>query len=1045
MVKKILSAIPKLLGSLKERIEFWEVKLMTTRHTPQRRGVVLVVLVTMVLTVLTPSTTSALGLSEPTLALTTSEREGTFICKSHAWIQSSFGGNYYAYMKSVDNYDISRGDYYDVVLRECMNWGNWLNELALNQFKNLVLVVLGWLGVFFTYVLGFLTRLTSTIIEFQNAILHRPEIGTIWGTMLDIANVIFVIALLIFAVMIILRQTGYNFKKAVTSLVVAAVLANTSKLIVQALNAMTNRLAEWASNIFQFTGQQTDGGAVQSGAAQLTKSALTLTSELFSEFMSEHFEATVEIVSDYSAKQDTIKILNGLTEVALMTLFVGFGVYILYRLLFLFTERMVRIILYFVFAPLVFAAGLLPNKQMADIPMKWWSEVLKWLLVYPAAVLIMGFALQFMNMAITANSKVGTNGLLGGAFAFLSSTESIAEMTPAFEAFAFGIIAFVLLLTAANITKVTGITATAATGAAAAWGIGMFKKGTGLAWRTAAAPFKAGAKYAGQRALGVAKNVGYRLATTGPLKPVTEWAYKISRKPKLAEEAQAKERELYFKGIDNQQLRARYVGLNKQVTQAQDSVAKAQFGKKYKDKYPNLKYSNLEDDEKKKVDKTLGRNPIASTHIRNLKTMEGGYMRALGDAAKTEYELGKFPAETYKEFKKYIKRYKENSGDMEAAEKIQILFDVLKRQSIHLTGDQRKEAILYRNEIAGNENYMTALKDAGFPEKFGRAAAGLAMDTETKVRLLAKLAVEVNQVTINKTELDKLEQDINNIGVDPRQAGQINESIQKSKSQTLQAMVDPTKGSTLGKNLLADHVNFGIEETMTKLNQADKTKISQIQQSSATESNKVNSITAILANRNTPQPTRSEVATVLAGGVAVDDLGRARTIAEIIYQDPAKLSPQESAAKPIVQQQVGVTNQYREVQARVTQVQQYIAPSIENRPGVIEAIRTAQAHEAPGQTSVDQLIRTEIPKVKENLLVDLGNRVTPTDVKGTQEIFDKKLKGSSYERDVNPILDRFKIPTEDMTVGEALEMLASLEAAPRNQDKNISPEENEEL
>ncbi len=915
-----------------------------------------------------------------------------------------------------------------------LDWEKLLHSLsgaALDTFRNITLVVLGFLASILQSLLSFLSLLTGTVIDMQQQLLMNDVVHRTWLQMINIANAVFVIALLTFVVMIILRQTGYNFKKAVISLIIAIGLANVSELIVKALNALANLLASWGAGIANAVQTNMFGAPIASTATFHN----TVLGSLFSLFdvlyTNNQLDAAVEAAANASTKVP-MTLFSNLTEVVCLVAFMGLGVYVVYRLFFLFAERLVRVVLYLIFAPLAFAAGLLPNKELTGVPSKWWVEILKWMLVYPAATLLMGFGFVFMTQAGSPKGLVGTIfDLVRGAATSGGATPTVAILQP----IVFAIIAIVLFLMAANIAKVTGITAVAAVGAAAAWLPGMLKQAGQKTWATtrklAAAPVTAAAKYAGARAAGVAKNVGFRLATTGPLKPVAAWAYKIARKPLLAEEAQAKERELYFKGLDAQQQRVRYVNLNKQVTSARDAAARAQTGGKKK------KYDDLDEAEKKKVDAALSRNPVVSGRIRNLQALEGGYMRTLGGAAKDEYDLGKMPTQTYDEAIKAFEKYKASKGtDAEAGFRMQVLFDVLKKQSLHLTGKQRDVAIGYRDELAGNESYRKALEDTGFPRKFGYHTFGAGGEIDAEA--FAKLAVDASKVKEAQNEVARLKAALvglghHNLGLD----------IRGSAPQTLRAISDVTVGTTL----LDRGVKNRITQTTQKLKPGDAGEIVRIQQSSDLgETEKATLIERVLTRVGVGTPGRSGIAQVLAKGVAVEDLGRAQTISEVLH---APTTP--AGTKTTTEQHIVAVEALRQAEVQRAATQSAIASATGSHPGYEVALRRSQRQATlPPITGVSpQDYVKMIPTLKTEVLETLG---MGRDAPAVQAIMEKKTEEAT---EIAPLRDRILDAAKyfgltqiergkGATIGQHLEMLNNLEQTAYNLGRRPRGTEGEE-
>jgi len=942
-------------------------------------------------------------------------------CNLKAWLSESITGNVYFWdpehaWETGDKERAECVEFYD-------NLKNWLNERTLNAFKNLMVTVLTWLSHIFSTILLFLAGITSSVIQLQNTILVNDHVGTVWSNMLAIANVVFVIALLIFAVMIILRQTGYNFKKAVTSLIVAVILANTSAIIVKALNAVTNLVAGWAASIFQVTSTTAGDGAVQAASVNLAHNAIDKIAETFNSYMSDYFlKLTRDIGLEKVANTgETFTVFENLTQMLFVVAFLAIGVYVVYRLFFLFVERMVRIIIYFAFAPLAFAAGLLPNKEMADLPSKWWSELLKWLMVYPAALLLMGFGLQFLNEALVKLPEAGENGLIGAFMDFFKDPS--AAPNDALVAFAFVIIAVVLFLTAANVTKVTGVTATAAVGAAAAWLPGMLNKASKATWRTATAPIKAGGKYVGARMKSMGKHAVYRVATSKPLEGITKYIQGKMAAPALLDQAREGERKRYFDTSRAQQIAKRY----QSAGSARNQIAKDLFkGKEYKD---------LDDAEKEKFKKT-NQGLKAS---RNLDMWKYQYMVALGEYTRSSFDkIGRTPDEVKKSFDKNIAKYGENDKDFAAIYEAQKDMNELKMIYIKRTGKPREEAGHHYEEIRNDPKLMGLLEKSVYPFDTPKLGPAVASEVLSGAQPHVRLAIATSDVKKAREELNKI-----NLQLGGLHRGIIEMEIRKVKPQTLEELAD----AQTNKKKREAFVGLGLPgtldvlETLTKLTPKDKSEISRIQQDAELSSDeKTVSITQLLGRRGiSKEEGRESIAKVLETGVAVEDLAPVSKIASTLYRDTSGLDSataqaDEDTRKVVFGEYIPAARNYQNAQRHQTDIQYAIRTAGGDHPGYRQSYNEAIIKY--GAPTVENYVSKKIPNLKSNILSSLGGLKDRTRIEEnlkkaivdvSPDIVDEKTK-SLLKRAAN----RFKVPLGDSaTLQQYIDTLEGIESVMR--------------
>ncbi|AKM85014.1 MAG: hypothetical protein VE98_C0001G0560 [candidate division Kazan bacterium GW2011_GWA1_50_15] len=239
---------------------------------------------------------------------------------------------------------------------------SWLAESTLKAIVGALVygleALLGMINALLLWILN------EVILKGQNGVLGSPAVLQAWGAMRSAANVLFFLALAIFAIMIITRSGGYNFKKAITGLVTAVVLANLSYQLVWVFIEAGDALKNSASTVFGFQPSQID---------ILYQDLLTLFSGgvIFDPKMSIYGYIGLSLV---------------ILIIAIVT------TYALFRIVAVMTERAIQIILLTIFAPFYFALGLLPHKDLSSYASRWWTNLIKWILVLPISFLLLGVA-----------------------------------------------------------------------------------------------------------------------------------------------------------------------------------------------------------------------------------------------------------------------------------------------------------------------------------------------------------------------------------------------------------------------------------------------------------------------------------------------------------------------------------------------------------------------------------------------------------------------------------------------------------------------------
>ncbi|MFH0905529.1 MAG: hypothetical protein V1826_02305 [bacterium] len=277
------------------------------------------------------------------------------------------------------------------------------------------------------------------ILPGQRSLLFSPEIQGVWEWMQIAANVLFFAAIFIFAIMIITRQGGYNFKKAINALAIGVIMANLSYKIVLMVVEIGDSLTASAHTFFSSTGS-TFGGI---GPMWETL------------FMGQGWDTMLTIENGtFSSGASAVEYLM----LALAMLAVSaIGLWVFFRLTFILIERAIRIVLTAIFGPVMFALSIIPYPELQKMGTNWWSDLIRWVLVLPLTYIYIGLANKLMPTDGTPMFQQiidATNGATGvtnvGQFMYL-------------------IIPIAILFAAGNVPQMLNISISAVTKAIGGW------------------------------------------------------------------------------------------------------------------------------------------------------------------------------------------------------------------------------------------------------------------------------------------------------------------------------------------------------------------------------------------------------------------------------------------------------------------------------------------------------------------------------------------------------------------------------------------------
>lgn len=803
-------------------------------------------------------------------------------------------------------------------------WLALLGGAAAISFLPIILdVIVGILGSIFNLITTIaIAIINSVILPGQNALFFSAQIQNVFEIMRGAANVLFFLAILIFAIMIITRSAGYNFKKAITSLVTAVVMANFSFTIVLVLIEMGDALRNSASTIFG------DGSITNIG--QLWDSLFIPSNYTFSIFQ----------------QGSGSHILLTLATLAVAAL----GAYVFFRLAFVLVERAVRLIWQAIFGPIVFALSLLPEPSFSKMASNWWSDTIRWVLVLPIAFILISIAQMLMNNY--------TGGPLSEQLQGIIQTESVTNAGQLI----YLIIPIAILLIVAETPKLLQLSTSAAT-----------KFFTDTIPGAITGAIKSGATFYGGAAL---RGAGMKLQKTTKL---GGWVYKEMGKFKARRQIAEGVYRTHKKALTTEGNIATVIAAKKARKDYTDNINNA-LAKELGIGVDQLEaYKETHEDEYNAAKKKVEPRFIHKKTVVDSKEMAA--MVAQGEMIKENYELYRSPEELAKSVKENMKEAKEawDNGQDDKAHKYELLASTdmltLKQMQVRSTGSKADVIADIYNEL--NKDYRAGsslLSKRGTP---------LAKIPQPKMQTdeLAKRGKDDQENNGTAGSALKTEKEKPSIDADRQLIRQWKEekkyqAAQKAKQDFAQevgdtafvSMVDNVNNLKGGSAILqiiqkaAESDNpealkniASISELLAKLPMESEEKISDIQSRYGSDKD---SIKTALQSEVGISEADSDKAANLLSRVGVKDIGKVSSIARSLKEEKEKKEGRLKAKIDYIQVQAAVPKEQKEPQITT-------GTPIENMEANEQRIEAAMHN--PDESYPIQEIKDDIKRATEQL------------------------------------------------------------------------------
>jgi hypothetical protein len=372
-------------------------------------------------------------------------------------------------------------------------------QVAQASLENVLIQVVGYIVGFFVSILGAILikfiGILVTVAQFNNFI-DAPAVKIGWSVTRDMANMFFIVALLLIAIGTMFRIDQYRYSRTLQKLIMMAILINFSKAIAGFFIDFSQVVMLTFVNAFK------DQAAGSLSAGFGIDKLLTISSN----------------VSAAAGDINTLSVLGSLFA-ALVMVFVATVVVAIFTILLI--QRIIMLWIYIVLAPTAYMVAVLPG-TLGSWWGTWWRDFSQYLIKGPVIAFFLWLALTVITLSTSALVVPSTSTLEPN----LDNPTFVNEATTGSSIINYLVAVGMLIAGLQQAAKSSG-----AAGAVAGKWMGNFNKWggaaamapVGLAAWTARKTGKA-ASWATERPRNAAANWGLNLVSNAPL--IGNWAKK---------------------------------------------------------------------------------------------------------------------------------------------------------------------------------------------------------------------------------------------------------------------------------------------------------------------------------------------------------------------------------------------------------------------------------------------------------------------------------------------------------------------------------------
>ncbi len=278
----------------------------------------------------------------------------------------------------------------------------FLGPMAVALIAYVLLYILQFIG---SMLFSLASYFVSIILDFNFRILDPTNaIVTIgWEITRDIANLGFVLVIILIALATIVRYQDYGAKKLLPRLIGAALLVNFSLSIAGVFIGFSNILTKYFMNAV------TESGSAEVTGIGTTKFTETLAGAFNPQNLFTEPSEPEPIDPDEEAGGLTgfgTSILMNISGLVFTVIFIFIAAFVLFTFGIMLLIRYVELSILLILAPIAWLFWVIP--QLSDQFSKWWSKFAKWVFFAPAVAFFFYLALvsvEQMNKGMGAVSK----------------------------------------------------------------------------------------------------------------------------------------------------------------------------------------------------------------------------------------------------------------------------------------------------------------------------------------------------------------------------------------------------------------------------------------------------------------------------------------------------------------------------------------------------------------------------------------------------------------------------------------------------------------
>jgi hypothetical protein len=287
-----------------------------------------------------------------------------------------------------------------------------LGDIASSVIGKIALVLNYIIGFIGGFLLAFVSWLTDIVLTLNINILDdKSSVAQVgWNIVRDVANLGFVLIIVVIAIGVMLRIEKYGSQKLLVRLIAAAILVNFSLAIAGAFLQFSHTLTTFFLSKVPSISLSSDPPFVSSG----------LGSALAGAFNSQRFLSPENFAGDISALNTFgTSLLTSIASVFFSAAFTFIAIIVVATFGIMLLVRYLHLIFLLVLAPIVWLFWVIPN--LSGKFGEWWNSFIKWTFFAPAAAFFIYLSFRAVELIGTQKIFLTNQDFFTGAIAAVMS------------------------------------------------------------------------------------------------------------------------------------------------------------------------------------------------------------------------------------------------------------------------------------------------------------------------------------------------------------------------------------------------------------------------------------------------------------------------------------------------------------------------------------------------------------------------------------------------------------------------------------------------